>query len=191
MKVRKKAIKRVLGFLILWGIIHTAVIITDGLLDTTSRADVAIILGSKVEESGALSHRLRARVMAGLNAYERNQVNYLLVSGGLGIEGYNEAMKMKQFLIDKGVAEQDILVDPAGNTTALTARNSWEIMQAHGLQSAIVVSHYFHLSRSKMACRKVGIQVLGSIHADMAPQWRELYSIPREVLAYYVYLYHL
>ncbi|MEM7375264.1 MAG: YdcF family protein [Bacteroidota bacterium] len=188
MKIQKKAFKRVLGVLALWGVLHIGIIIIDGLWDTSQKADVAIVLGSKVNENGELSERLRARVMAGLSAYKEGQVSRLLVSGGLGKEGHNEALVMKQFLMEEGVPEQHILTDSAGNTTALTAQNSQTIMQDKGLSSAIIVSHYFHVTRAKLACRQSGIKLVGSRHAKMPPQWRELYSIPREVLAYYVYL---
>jgi hypothetical protein len=50
-----------------------------------------------------------------------------------------------------------------------------------------VVTQYFHISRSRLALRKFGVKDVGKAHARIF-EWRDVYSVPREVVAWWVYL---
>ncbi|WP_394776006.1 ElyC/SanA/YdcF family protein [Flavobacterium sp.] len=67
--------------------------------DTLKKADIAVILGNKVNDDGTLSERLEKRLECGLKLYRDNRIKKILVSGGLGSEGYYEGDKMKEYLI--------------------------------------------------------------------------------------------
>jgi hypothetical protein len=49
-----------------WFLGHSLFITIDGLIDDKKSADVAVILGSKVNEDGTLSERLEKRLDCGL-----------------------------------------------------------------------------------------------------------------------------
>lgn len=55
-------LKYALYALVLWMLVHTVFVVREGLSDTGSRADIAVVLGNKVNEDGSLSDRLRARL---------------------------------------------------------------------------------------------------------------------------------
>lgn len=55
-----------------------------------------------------------------------------------------------------------------------------------GRSSASVATQYHHISRTKLAFRKVGFEEVHSAHARIF-EWRDLYSIVREFAAYYRY----
>ena len=112
----------------------------------------------------------------------------IIVSGGVGKEGHNEAEAMKRYLVEAGVPEDRIHVDAAGNDTFLTARNASRFMSEEGMRSALVISQYFHVPRAKLALERFGVSPLYSAHADIF-ELRDLYSIPREVIAFYTYLF--
>jgi vancomycin permeability regulator SanA len=84
--------------LLAWVLVHTLLITLDGLHDGQQRADIAVILGNKVEEDGTLSERLTQRLACGLALYRSGRVPRLLVSGGLGKEGFYEGTKMRDYL---------------------------------------------------------------------------------------------
>ena len=174
--------------LLLWMFGHTLVIIGDGLTDEVFEADLAIVLGNKVHPDGTPSPRLVARLSRGLELYEDGQVKALLVTGATGKEGPDEALVMRQWLVDAGVPPEAILVDSGGINTYHSAKNARVLMQAHGFASVIAVSHYYHLTRTKLALRRAGIQTVGAAHARGGPELRDPYSILREVVGYYVYL---
>lgn len=189
--MNRKRIKRVLlttcVLVALAFAISVILIVADGLSDDVKAADVAIVLGSKVEENGLPSARLRARLDKAVELYRQGLFPRVIVSGGLGSEGFDEAAVMKRYLVEKGLPEASVYVDSQGTTTHLTARNASQLMKANGWRSALVISQYFHISRTKLALRRYGISPVYSAHAEFF-EIRDLYSTAREVFGYGGYL---
>ncbi len=157
-----------------------------GLTDDFGPSDVGIVLGSKVELSGQPSDRLAARLDRGASLYTEGIVKHLIVSGGTGVEGFDEAAVMRDYLLRKGVPGKAIIVDSGGATTEASARNCASLMQAHGFKSVTIVTQYFHVPRTRMALRANGVKRIRSAHAHYF-ELRDLYSIAREVAAVPVY----
>ena len=185
MKFIIKVFKIILISLITWFLIHTLYIVTDGLCDSGQNADLGVILGSKVNENGTLSERLEKRLETGADLYKKHRVKIILVSGGLGKEGFYEGDKMKEFLISKGVPDSIILVDNKGNNTRLTVQNTLKYQKKYPFKSIIVVSQYFHVTRTKKLFKNVGFHKVTSVSPRYF-EWRDLYSIVREFPAYYL-----
>jgi vancomycin permeability regulator SanA len=162
------------------------VIAIDGWAARPAPADVAIVLGNRVEPTGAPSKRLRARLEAARELYARGLVSHLLVSGGTGVEGIDEAAAMRGYLIGRGVPGDRVLADPEGANTFLTARNACRIMEERGFGTALVVSQFFHLTRARLACARAGIRVTGAWAARFTEP-RDLPSLAREVVGLYAY----
>ena len=114
-------------------LLHAAAIGLDGLLDEDGSADVAIVLGNMVHPSGEPSQRLKARLDAAAGLFEAGRVKTVIVSGGLGKEGHQEADVMKAYLVERGVPAEVVISDPDGNTTRATAANASRIMADEGL----------------------------------------------------------
>jgi vancomycin permeability regulator SanA len=179
----KKVLRYIFSILLLWFVAHCTYIITDGLFDEDTVADVAVILGSTVNEDGSISPRLKARLDKGYDLYRTGKVNKLMVSGGTGKEGYPEGTVMAAYLEVMGVNRQDIIIDDEGNNTYLTALHYKEAAAQQGFQSVIVVSQYFHITRCKMVFRKLGITNLSGAHAEYF-ELRDLYSAAREFVGF-------
>lgn len=136
----KKTIKY-LGITFLgWFLIHSAVIIVEGLKDEGRNADYAVIFGNKVNTDGSLSQHLERRLDCGLQLFKSQRVHGLIVSGGLGKEGYDEDTKMKALLIEHGVPDSVIVVDHKGDNTLKTVRNTLALKDSPHFTSLIVVS---------------------------------------------------
>jgi vancomycin permeability regulator SanA len=162
-------------------------IVVSGLTDEIRKADVAVVLGNKVEANGQPSARLRARLDKAAQLYGQGLFPHIIVSGGLGKEGFDEAVVMKQYLVSQGVPARHILTDGQGLTTALTAKNAAQIMKRNKWKSALVISQYFHIPRTRLALQKQGIVPVYAAHADFF-EIRDIYSTAREVIGYGVYL---
>ena len=93
MKKLLKITKAIFIFFILWFVIHTVIISIDGLNDKKINADVAIVLGNKVNENGTLSERLKQRLNQSIILYNDNRIKHIIVSGGFRKEGFWEAEK--------------------------------------------------------------------------------------------------
>ena len=162
-------------------------IVADGLRDDIHPADVAVVLGNTVESDGRPSARLLARLDKAVELYRGGLFRHVIVSGGIGAEGFNEAEVMKRYLVSQGVPEGHIIADGEGLTTSLTARNAARVMKAQRWQSALVISQYFHISRTRLAVESYGVRPVYSAHAEYF-ELRDVYSIGREVIGYGAYL---
>jgi vancomycin permeability regulator SanA len=162
-------------------------IVLDGLSDDVQLSDVGVVLGSKVMLDGTPSDRLRARLDRAAELYGQGAFKYIIVSGGTGVEGFSEAQVMADYLAgQRAVPRSAIVLDEHGENTEATARNSAALMRAQGLTSALVVTQYFHISRSRYALRCAGIQTVRSAHARFF-EARDVYSTAREVIALPMY----
>ena len=161
-------------------------LIIDGLTDDLHPADVAVVLGNKVERNGEPSERLRARLDRAVELYNRGFFPNVIVSGGLGKEGFDEAVVMKAYMVGQGVPDETVLLDSEGWTTSDTAKNARRIMSERDWKSAMVISQYFHMSRSRLAFERQGISPVYTAHAHYFA-WGDLYSAPRDTVAYLVY----
>lgn len=181
-----KSLKLILISCCLYFLVIETVIIVDGLLDETVRqGEVLIILGSKVNVDGSLSPRLKARLDQGFFLYRHHLIKLIFVSGGLGIEGHYEAVKMKEYLVDKGIPPANILVDNYGYNSRQTALNFRE--KFSNQTKIVVVSQYFHISRCKLAFKQLGFKHVRGSHARFY-EIRDMYATIREFFAYHKYL---
>jgi vancomycin permeability regulator SanA len=189
MKILKSKWRKYLAILLvfpLWFLAHTVYIVADGLTDEIAKTDVAVILGNTVEPSGKPSERLKARLDKAVELYQKNLVGEIIVSGGFGAEGFEEADVMRDYLIAKNIPESDIILDRDGYDTHKTAVNTRAIMQANGFQSVTIVSQYFHITRTRLAFQKAGIENIYAAHAEYF-EIRDVYSILREFTGFYTY----
>ncbi|WP_228458452.1 YdcF family protein [Chryseobacterium hagamense] len=172
------------ALLFLWFAAHSIYIIADGISDNGKRADLAVILGNKVNDNGTLSTRLEKRLESGISLYRDQRVRKILVSGGLGKEGFYEGDEMKEFLVSKGIPASAITVDNQGDNTRKTVENTLRLRPELHFNSLIVVSQYFHVTRTKKLFREKGFQEVSSVSPDYF-EWKDLYALIREFPAYY------
>ncbi len=151
-------------------------------------SDVAAILGTRVLPSGAPSYWLRERLERGLELYQTGVVKNIIVSGGLGSEGHQEADVMRAYLAARGVPAERIFTDRAGDDTFETARHTKQIMDAQRWNSVVVVSHYYHVPRAQLAFKRFGIANISATGVPTKPRWNDAGSLLREFAAFYFYL---
>lgn len=185
----KKYLKYVILFFLIWGLLHLTILLFVGLQSSTEKSDVILILGNKVELSGEPSARLQSRLDEGLRLYEEGIASLIVVSGGIGKEGFDEAVVMKNYLVEKGVGAENIIEDSEGNNSYLTGKNLVKIAEEYNIKSVTLVSQYYHILRAKHVIKRFGFEQVYSSYGKMTPELRDLYSIPREILGYYVYLF--
>jgi vancomycin permeability regulator SanA len=162
-----------------------------GATDYRRPADAAVVLGARVYASGQPSPLLGDRVRTGIELYRAGLAPRLVMSGGDGADGFNEARVMADMAIREGVPASAVIVDPAGNTTELTVRNSMALLAAAGAPdrpAILVVSQAYHLPRVQLAFSNAGIDVLTVPAPEARPIADLPLSIAREVPAFWSYL---
>jgi vancomycin permeability regulator SanA len=91
---------------------------------------------------------------------------------------------MRNYLLEKGIPDACILVDNKGNNTEASVINTLKIATKKEFKSVIVVSQYFHVTRTKKLFREQNFQQVSSV-APSYFELRDFYSITREFFAYY------
>jgi len=168
-------------------LLAATLLVASGMRDEIHEADVAVVLGNTVNPDGLPSRRLAARLDTAVELYYRGLFPNVIVSGGVGREGVDEAVVMRDYLMRRGVPQDKIITDSQGVTTAATAKNVAAIAQEHHWSRVFVVSQYFHIPRCRLALSRAGIDPVYAAHAHYF-ELRDIYSIFREVVGYVAYL---
>ena len=176
------------GVLLAILLIHLVVIVGYGFISQPQKSSHLIILGNKVELNGQPSQRLQYRLDKGLELFQQGYADTIIVSGGMGKEGFDEAEVMAHYLIQKGIPKAQILQDNQGITTYFSAKYCEAIHHRYPKASFLIVSQYFHLLRSHTAFNQMGIPHVSVASADYVFEWRDFYSIAREMVGIYYYL---
>ena len=157
-----------------------------GCHDRIIPTEVAVVLGNQVYSNGQPSRRLAARLNRSVELYKAGQCKTIIVSGGVGKSGVDEAVAMSVYLQAKGIPGWAIVVDSQGHNTWQTAKFTAEYLKKHNLKSVIAVSQHFHLHRTVMALKAAGCPLVGRAAPDY---WERLdfFSVAREVPANVVY----
>jgi uncharacterized SAM-binding protein YcdF (DUF218 family) len=170
-------------------LLAAATLAVAGLRDHNQPADVAVVFGNRVHRSGIPSPSLATRLDKAVEIYNAGLAPAVLVSGGFGREGWDEAEVMAAYLIERGIPEQAVFIDRQGNNTYLTALNTAELAEINGWRSFILVSHFYHLPRARLVFDRFGLSPTYFAHADRFV-FRDFYfGLMREVIAYPAYLF--
>lgn len=159
-----KKIKRVVKMLLIFILVYIGVIV--GLMYRSSQlqpdtsAQTMIILGARVvgnpAEPGAV---LTSRLQTAADYLKEHQNVSVIVTGGQGAdETATEADTMKSYLIDLGIASERIQVE---NKSTRTIENLMYTKEKYGVQKAVIVTSDYHLFRSLLLAKRVGIEASG------------------------------
>lgn len=161
-----------------------------GTTDYRRPADAAVILGARVYGSGNPSPLLADRIATGVELYRSGLVPVLVMSGGDGTDGFNEAEVMRDRAIAAGVDPMAILVDAAGVNTDATVDHTIALLDEPPPVSRlrlIAVSQAYHLPRIQLAFSGAGIDVLTVPAIDPIPISEMPLLVAREVPAFWLY----
>jgi uncharacterized SAM-binding protein YcdF (DUF218 family) len=155
--------------------------------DEARPADAIVVFGA-AEYNGSPSPVLKARLDHTFDLEERGLAPVVITTGGKGGDPtYTEAGVSRDYLIQKGVAKEKILVDDRSESTYESVQAVAALLrQLHG-KTCVAVSDGFHLYRVKLFFRAAGVTAYGS-PAPNSPieavpydrllhSWREALSI--------------
>ena len=158
-----------------------------GKTDYRRSTDVAVVLGARAYADGTPSDALADRVRTAVDLYKQGLVKKLLMSGGPGDGTIHETEAMRRFAVKLGVPSENILADENGVNTQATVKNTEPMLQQLHAQRVLVVSHFYHLPRIKLAYHRDGWEVY-TVPATETYFLRETpYMVLREVAALWVY----
>lgn len=143
-----------------------------------SDIDCIIILGAGIWNNKP-SHMLEDRLLEGINLYNNNVSNKILMSGDHGKAEYDEVNIMKNYAIEKGIPSENIFMDHAGFSTYESIYRAKEIFEA---KKVVIVTQKYHLYRALYIANKLGLDAYG-VNSDPRNYVGETYRELREILA--------
>jgi vancomycin permeability regulator SanA len=151
---------------------HHIVAAADGAIYTSLDAvpphSYAIVLGAVVRPGGIPSEALADRLDVARELYAAHKVTDIYVSGN---GGEDEDGVMARWLVGGGVPAEHIIRDGRGFRTRATMENA----RAIGIHDAIICTQRFHLPRSIVWAREVGIDAVGleATYRRYSPHFRD------------------
>lgn len=119
---------------------------------------VGLVLGtSKYLVGGGINKYYENRIEAAYEAYSEGKVDYLLVSGDNALMEYNEPMRMKKSLMEKGVPEERVYLDYAGFRTLDSVVRAREVFD---VDEFTIISQKFQNERAVYIARSRGIEAI-------------------------------
>ena len=162
------------------------------LLDQAAPADAIGVLGA-AEYDGRPSPVYRARLDHALELYHRGIAPLIITLGGSGGDAYSEGSVGAEYLIGKGVPEENIIAETESRNTEESARRIAVIARANGLRRLVIVSDGTHMFRIHAICAAEGLDVLTSPRARPAVDDKTLTAerVAHEILSYTLWRLHL
>jgi uncharacterized SAM-binding protein YcdF (DUF218 family) len=179
--VRRILTVLVLGIFALWVISAAAVMIWSS-RDEARPADAIVVLGA-AQYAGRPSPVLRARLDHALDLWRRHLGKILILTGGTGAgDTTSEAAVGRTYAIKRDVPDTVILMETQGRTTSESMRAVAGMLEARGLQTALLVSDPFHMLRLRVLARRFGFTPYTSptrtspISPNREQRWKYIFS---------------
>lgn len=167
-------------------------VVLQGRRDETREAGTAIVLGA-AQWNGDPSPVLRARLNHALELYRRGTVRRVILTGGVGAgDTVSEAAAGRDYLIERGVAADDILLEEQGLTTWESLNNAATLTRSGGIAAVLLVSDSYHMLRALKMAGDLGLNAYPSptrASLDAQPTIEGAAHVLREAGAYLVYVF--
>lgn len=171
-------------------VVCSSILILYGKTDNvTYKEDAVIVLGAAVHGKTP-SLTLKRRLDTAVKYYNQNPEVIIVVSGGKGPqEDITEAEAMKQYLIKKGVAQDNIIKEESATSTYENFVFSKLILDEKFKNdySVAFITNEYHILRAGACANRAGIKNLTHIHSDTSLSYIIAGSL-RECLAVVKYL---
>ena len=157
-------------------------------INNVKTVDTMIILGAKVNRDG-VSKTLKLRLDKAIEYYNKDKDINIIVSGGQGKdEVMTEALAMKNYLLENGVDEKNIILENKATTTLENIIFSKEIMEDLNLGNrALIITSDYHLFRGRFIASILGIDNEGlcSISSLSSRMYYMIREYPTSVIDLY------
>ena len=122
-----------------------------------SPADAIVVLGA-AQYDGRPSPQLAARLDHVVTLYEQGVAPVVVVTGGKQPnDRFTEAESSAQYLVDRGVPAEAIVMETSGRTTYESMAGTADLLDQRGLDRVVVVTDPYHALRSRLIAQDVGL----------------------------------
>lgn len=160
-----------------------------GKQNTITEADVALVFGASLSRDEP-SPVFAERINHGIWLYKEGYVAKILISGGNEHFGNIEAEVAKKYAKEKGIPENDILIETASKNTEENIVYSKNIILENGFKKIIMVSDPLHMKRIMKIAEDNDLNAISSpTPTGQYQKWhKKIKFLVLEVLKYSKYL---
>ena len=154
------------------------------------KGDAAIVLGAAVWGND-VSPVFRERINHAIDLYRTGKVRKIIFTGGQGNRNeLTEAAEARQYAIENGIPQTDILVEEKSHTTYENLVNAKHVADANGLKKVLIVSDPMHMKRAVSMASDIGLEAYPSPTPTTRYQgWKsQMGSLVHETYYYFGYL---
>lgn len=170
-------------------VVITAVrVVLTGRDDQRRASDVIVVLGA-AQLSGTPGPVLQKRLEHALQLHQDGLAPVVVTTGGaLAGDPFTEGGVGRQWLIDQGLTDDDVVAVEVGGDTITSLEATAEVMRERDWDSAVVVTDRPHVLRSVTMLQDQGVDAVGSA-AERGPGgwWLTVRYVARETVAYLYY----
>lgn len=123
-------------------------------------SDWLLVLGAGVENNNQPTPILKDRLISTVKYVKRFKPKYIILSGTKKERDYNEPIAMLNFLLSEGIERDSIFLDELGFSTYHSCMN---MKNKYDPVNIVIISQRFHLYRSLMISRLIGLQSFGLV----------------------------
>lgn len=124
--------------------------------------DAIIVLGAQVKKDGTPNVQLSWRLDAACEAYGRKVVPVVVCGAQGRDEPVTEAEAMKKYLMEKGVPETDIHMDPESFNTNQNLKNAAALLKSiPDVRKVLIVTSDYHVPRALALAKDLGYEACG------------------------------
>ncbi|MCA8934607.1 MAG: YdcF family protein [Planctomycetes bacterium] len=160
-----------------------------GGLESSQQADCIVVPGAAVWRNRTPSDALLYRLEKAAALYHDGRAPNVIVTGG-GEGNYAEGEVMAEWLIQHGVPKPAIIIENESATTRDSGLNVAALMRKRGFKTALVVSQWFHVARTRLCLEQEGVETYAS-PSDGKVLVKEPYFVGREMVALPAYALRL
>jgi uncharacterized SAM-binding protein YcdF (DUF218 family) len=179
--VRRILTIAVVAVFLVWAV-SAAAVLTWSSRDEARPAQAIVVLGA-AQYAGKPSPVLRARLDHALDLWNRHLASLLILTGGTGAgDTTSEAAVGRTYARKHGVPDSAIIEENEGRTTSESMRAVAGMLEARGLQTALLVSDPFHMLRLRILARRFGFTPYTSptqtspISPNREERWKYMFS---------------
>ncbi len=150
-----------LTFALLVGYIHLSPNAQPSASDS-GRENIYIVFGAKVNADGP-AKTLASRLDVAVDVMLEDTNALCIVSGGQGAnEPFTEASCMRDYMVERGIAPERIILEEKASNTKENIRYSAALIEEHGLsdRQIVCISSETHIPRIRLLCSRSSIDAL-------------------------------
>jgi uncharacterized SAM-binding protein YcdF (DUF218 family) len=168
-------------------------IVREAGVQQTHPADAIVVFGA-AEYAGRPSPVYRARLDHAFDLFQAQVAPVVITTGGAADDpSFSEGGVGHDYLMHRGISEQNLIAETQGSDTASSAERVAVIMRANRMHTCVAVSDAYHVFRIRKLLEHEGVRVYVAPRPDSRPRslGQRILAVLREAASYIAWRLHI